>query len=127
MTKPHENWFYYAEDDLAFARAGLKEGFYAHVCFLSQQAAEKAMKGFLVFQGKEYPKTHGLLTLLRLMEVDWLEEHRNSLKRLSEFYVPLRYPDTVAGALPEGLPDQEDAKKAFQAACDIVALIKQRV
>ncbi|MBI5300393.1 MAG: HEPN domain-containing protein [Deltaproteobacteria bacterium] len=124
MKKPHENWFYFANQDLAFAKGGLRDGFFAHVCFLSQQAVEKSMKGYLVFQGKDYPKTHGLMTLLRLMDVDWLEEHRVSLKRLSEFYVPLRYPDAIAGSLPEGLPDKEDAGDAFEWATAIVETIE---
>ena len=127
MKKPHENWFYFVDEDLQFAKTGLKEGFYAHVCFLSQQAVEKAMKGFLVFQKKEYPKTHGLMTLYSLIKVDWLEEDLSAIKKLSAFYSPVRYPDAIAGSLPEGLPDKEDAQKALRWAGEIVQKIKRHL
>lgn len=127
MTKQHEQWLYFADQDLAFAKAGLKDGFYAHVCFLSQQAVEKTMKGYLVFQDKEYPKTHGLLTLHRLMNVDWLDEHLTAVKVLSEFYVPLRYPDALPGSTSEYLPGKDDAQKALSWADEIVAAIKTHI
>lgn len=127
MKKPHEDWFYLAGEDLAFAKVGLKDGFFAHVCFLSQQASEKAMKGYLVFCGKNYPKTHDLVTLHRLMEVKWLEPHLSAIKKLSAFYVPIRYPDAMAGSLPEGLPDKEDAANALQWARDIVDIVESHL
>src|SRR3989338_3329288 len=122
MTKPHEAWFDRAGDDLAFGRAGLRDGFLSHACVLAQQAVEKAMKGFLVFQDRDYPKSHDLITLLRLMGVKWLDEHSGPLKKLSEFYVPLRYPDAF-GTLPEGPPNKEIAGQSLDWAEEIIALI----
>jgi HEPN domain-containing protein len=127
MTRPHEAWFQYARDDLSFAKAGLKEGFYSHVCFLSQQAVEKAMKGWLVSQEKSYPKSHDLVPLRRLMAVDWLDPHVASLKRLSEYYVPIRYPDAAVGTLPDGMPKENDAEEALRWAENIVSLIEGKV
>lgn len=124
MKRPHDNWFYLAGDDLAFAKDGLKNGFYSHVCALSQQAVEKAMKGYLVFEGKDYPKTHGLMLLWELMGVSWLDDFIGSLKRLSEYYVPLRYPDAIPGSLPDGLPDKDDASDALGRAQEIVTQIQ---
>ena len=45
-----ERWLKQAENDLDFARLGLREGFHAQVCFLTQQSAEKAVKaiGYLL-------------------------------------------------------------------------------
>ncbi|MBU4314268.1 MAG: HEPN domain-containing protein [Actinobacteria bacterium] len=37
-----KKWIYFAEQDLNFAKSGLKDKFYSHVCFLSQQTVEKA-------------------------------------------------------------------------------------
>ena len=127
MTVGCQQWLFFATQDLAFARSGLKEGFYAHVCYLAQQTVEKAMKGYLVAEGKEYPKTHGLITLHRLMGVDWLDAHLGSIKKLSEFYGPFRYPDTCPGPLPEGLPDIEDAANAAQWATAILTLIESHI
>lgn len=127
MKKPHEDWFWFAKEDLRFAKAGLNDDFYPHVCFLAQQAVEKAMKGFLVAKGKDYPKSHDLIKLRRLMGVDWLDSHLQAVKALSEVYIPLRYPDAMAGTLPEGLPDKKDAKEFYQWAEEIVALIESHL
>ncbi|MBI2067579.1 MAG: HEPN domain-containing protein [Deltaproteobacteria bacterium] len=125
MKKLHEEWFDYARDDLAFAKAGLRDGFFSHVCVLSQQAVEKAMKGYLVYQDKSYPKDHGLIRLLKLMQVDWLDEHIGTLKKLSEYYVPLKYPD-AAGALRGVSPDKKLAESSLNSAEGIVGLIESK-
>ena len=125
IKKLHEEWLQYARNDLAFAKSGLREGFYPYVCILGQQAVEKAMKGYLVSQGKTYPKFHGLIKLHRLMEVSWLKDHLPSIRKLSEFYVPLRYPD-AAGTLPEGPPGEAIASKALHWAEEIVSLIESK-
>lgn len=39
-----ERWLSQAENDLAFAKVGLRERFYAQVCFQCQQVCEKAIK-----------------------------------------------------------------------------------
>ena len=124
MTGSHENWFYLAREDLNFARAGLKDGFFTHVCVLAQQAVEKGMKGWLVAHGKDHPRSHDLIQLRRLMGVDWLDPHVSALKRLSGFYVPLRYPDAIAGSIPEGLPCRKDAEEALRWAEEILAAIE---
>lgn len=126
MKKLHEEWFDYAKNDLAFARSALRDPFYSYVCILVQQAVEKAMKGYLVFQGKNYPKTHRLIELFQLIgSPKWFEPHLGGLKTLSEFYVPLRYPD-AAGTLPEGPPNEKVARKALGWAEEIVSLIESK-
>lgn len=127
MKKPHDDWLYLAHQDLLFAKAGLREGFYSHVCFLAHQAVEKSMKGYLVSGKNDYPRSHGLVSLHRLMAVNWLDKHLVAIKKLSEFYVPLRYPDAFPGTLPEGLPDKDDATNALQWAESIVAEIQKHL
>ncbi|OGQ46912.1 MAG: hypothetical protein A3H42_02125 [Deltaproteobacteria bacterium RIFCSPLOWO2_02_FULL_46_8] len=61
------------------------------------------------------------------MHVDWMETHLSALKKLSEFYVPLRYPDAIAGSLPEGLPGEDDAKNALEWATAIVETIESHL
>ncbi len=39
-----KRWLRQAENDLEFARLGLREGFFSQACFLAQQSAEKAVK-----------------------------------------------------------------------------------
>ena len=46
-----DRWLKQAENDLEFARLGLREGFFAQVCFLAQQSAEKAVKAIGYLHG----------------------------------------------------------------------------
>ncbi|MBA4370649.1 MAG: hypothetical protein C0418_03605 [Coriobacteriaceae bacterium] len=60
-------WLLHAERDLGYARLGGMPGeqFYAQALFQCQQAAEKALKGFLAFHDVELEKTHELEPLIR--------------------------------------------------------------
>jgi len=59
-----------------------------------QQAAEKALKGFLVFRGIQYPLTHNLGELLRLCATieQSLEAEVLPALKLTEFATLFRYP-----------------------------------
>jgi HEPN domain-containing protein len=63
---PAGRWYRLAEEDLATAHAVLHADDIVPriACFLSQQAAEKALKAGLVAIGRQFPKTHGLTRLL---------------------------------------------------------------
>jgi HEPN domain-containing protein len=122
MTEPHEAWMAMAEDDLNFAKVGLREKFYSQVCFLSQQVIEKVLKGYLVHGGKTYPKTHKLIDLYRLCNADFLGPFKNKIKLIDEFYIPTRYPDGVPGSLPERASNETDAKEALKTAEDIMQI-----
>lgn len=93
-------WFERARNDELNARAILKDrdGTPTLVCFLSQQLAEKFLKGALVyFTGDDVEKTHALRRLGRLLasHVPEIAEHAADLDRLSEYYVTTRYPSDV--------------------------------
>ncbi|MBI3385273.1 HEPN domain-containing protein [Candidatus Gottesmanbacteria bacterium] len=46
----HELWLSKADDDLEWCRASLREKIYYGSCFVAQQAAEKALKAYLLFK-----------------------------------------------------------------------------
>ena len=47
-----ERWLFHAERDLGFGKLALEiGGFYAQVCFMAQQSAEKALKALLYLRG----------------------------------------------------------------------------
>lgn len=116
MSGRHEDWLAYAEDDLKFARVGLREGFYSQVCFHAQQAIEKSLKGFLVFQGRSYPKSHGLIELARAAPELDLKKWQSSLAEIEGYYVPIRYPDAAVGMKSSGSPNKEEAERSLLAA-----------
>ncbi|ABY92295.1 HEPN domain-containing protein [Thermoanaerobacter sp. X514] len=68
MTEVHKysQWLDYANDDLKAAKELLKTDLHNIVCFHSQQAVEKALKAYLVFNNVNPPQVHNLITLLEL-------------------------------------------------------------
>jgi HEPN domain-containing protein len=117
LRKLAGEWFFKAREDELSAKAILdsKEGAASTVCFLSQQMADKDLKGYLVFKGKRFPKIHELDKLVKLCqkidpEFKTLEEQA---KYLTEFYISTRYPgDYFQFSFRE-------AEKAFKKACKI--------
>lgn len=68
MTEVHKysQWLDYANDNLKAANELLKTDLHNIVCFHSQQAVEKALKAYLVFNDINSPRVHNLNTLLEL-------------------------------------------------------------
>ncbi|RKY60694.1 MAG: DNA-binding protein [Candidatus Latescibacterota bacterium] len=120
-----QNWLRFADEDLKMAKLAMKEGLYNQVCFHCQQAVEKALKGFLSHLGQVSPKTHKLIDILSLLpERTPFEDLEESIGLLDRFYIPTRYPDVLPGALPNGLPDREDAEEALSLAEEVLARVR---
>lgn len=88
-------WLRFSKEDLDVAQrllTGLPPA-PRHVCWLSQQAAEKALKAALVLESIEFPFTHDLDALRNLLPDDWSArtEHPD-LAELTEWAVEMRYP-----------------------------------
>lgn len=127
MSGRHDEWLDRADDDIQFARLGLREGFYTQVCFHAQQAIEKSLKGLLVFQKRSYPKTHGLLELVSLVTEINLNELRANIAIIEDYYVPMRYPDAAAGMKATGPPNQTEAAEALQTAEKVFECVIQTI
>ena len=65
VETPRE-WLHYSQDDIAVAEREMRAEMpvYHVVCFLCQNAAEKALKGYLIAHGWTLEKTHDILKLL---------------------------------------------------------------
>lgn len=82
------------------------------ICFHAQQIAEKVLKGFLVYHGRDLMKTHDLVAFLAqcvifdqslaVLEVD--------CRALTSFGIVSRYPDDVFE------PDETDGREMIEAA-----------
>ncbi len=93
-----KRWLRQAENDLEFARLGLREGFFSQACFLTQQSAEKAVKAIAYGLGERTVLGHSVLVLAdrykdRVPELDAL---RGEAGILDQYYIPYR----PAAALP---------------------------
>ncbi|TAM94503.1 MAG: HEPN domain-containing protein [Chitinophagaceae bacterium] len=89
-------------------------------CFHCQQAVEKLLKTFLLFNGQELIKTHDLNTLLKKcagIDVDFLSIN---IKDLNLYAVMARYPEFIA-------PELEEAKEYYQIALDVKSLVLLKI
>ena len=91
-----KGWFKKAENDLRNAEFVIKMSNPPTdtICFHSQQVAEKYLKGYLAFFGKEIPKIHDLEQLISLCEnIDSRFSNLYEIAlELTEYAVVVRYP-----------------------------------
>ncbi|HRQ37615.1 MAG TPA: HEPN domain-containing protein [Chloroflexota bacterium] len=122
-------WLDKAADDLAVARLVQEEAYYAHVCFLSQQCIEKALKGYILAHTQSYPRIHKLTDLLyECVKIDpGFSQFQANCIAIDQYYIPTRYPDSVPGGKPDGLPGHAEANEAILSAADILEFVKNRL
>lgn len=119
-----KEWFDIGGNELGFAKAGFEEleTFYPQICFQCQQAVEKYLKGFLVYNKRGFPKVHDLTQLLKLCaKIDksflkFLEE----MDILSQYYLVSRYPLEYPPA------NKEQAKEALGVTINIINFIRRK-
>ena len=96
----HE-WLKYSQNDLISAKH-LFNNLYPKqtevACYLSQQSAEKALKGYLIFKDIEPPKTHNLIELCQIcINFDnSFSEILNECADLTPYGVAVRYLNELA-------------------------------
>ena len=102
MSSPESNfsaWLRKADHDLLSIENNLaaKEIPWDTVCFHAQQAAEKVMKAFLVFRGRDLSKTHDLVALLaQRVECDGsFTGLEVDCRKLTSYGVAARYPNDL--------------------------------
>lgn len=123
--KNYQEWFKKANEDELSIGAILQDerGAPSTACFLSQQMAEKYLKGLLVFHDKKFPKIHDLLKLEDLLlhhEPD-MKNCEEDLDILSTYYFETRY----AGDYPEFT--FQEARKAYEAAKRIKNFVLDKI
>ena len=123
------NWIAFARRDVQAADVLRQNGIYEESCFHAQQAAEKALKAFLVYNGQTPPRLHDLLDLLtRCLTFDTtLNAFRAECTTLNQYYAPTCYPDAAAAVSPADLPGQTEAQRALDYARVIVSAIETRI
>jgi HEPN domain-containing protein len=95
-----KQWFEFAHNDLIIAKH-LFEDVYPKLiaisCFHSQQSAEKALKGYLIYKKFDPPKIHDLAELCRLC-IQFDETFKDifpSCAGLAPYGVASRYPNEI--------------------------------
>jgi len=120
-----KNWFKKGSNDLVNIENNLRGKNIPTdtVCFHSQQAIEKYIKGAFVFYDKTIYKSHDLIKLFNDIkeEIPELLKFRNELEELSLYGVEVRYPDNYYE------PSLEEAKLAYENAKIIIDIIKNKI
>jgi HEPN domain-containing protein len=99
----------------------MNAGFHEWACFISQQAAEKALKAVLQSWGAE-AWGHAVLQLLAAVEerTEVAETLRNAARLLDRYYIPARCPNGYSSGKPGDYIVEEDASRATSGAEEIV-------
>lgn len=95
FQKQAQEWFERGKHDFESAQLLYdEEGYTDSIAYHIQQAIEKYLKGFLVLNGKNPPKTHELDTLLNhaIPFNKSLAEFLGLCEKASRYYIENRYP-----------------------------------
>jgi HEPN domain-containing protein len=94
-----QNWLIKASRDLGSARklAGGADPYLDVAIYLCQQAAEKAVKGLLVYHDQPFKKTHdiGALVSLATRHEPRISAWQDAATRLTPYATEFRYPGSV--------------------------------
>ncbi|MDQ6834413.1 MAG: HEPN domain-containing protein, partial [Chloroflexota bacterium] len=115
------SWFAIAQRDLDSARrlASGPNPYLDTAIFHCQQAAEKAVKGFLIFHNRDFPKTHDIRKVVALAETieprsgAWLD----AAELLTPYATAFRYTDEPIE------PSQDEFDHALISADDLSTFV----
>ena len=125
--KEGSRWLRQAERDLDDAQFAFSGERYNLVCFLAQQAAEKAIKAFLYLSGEERVLGHSVADLLnRASSLDSAFGTVWRARTLDLYYIPTRYPNGIPGGLPYEAFDRDEGEKALALAISVIDLVKEQ-
>lgn len=116
-----QNWLIKAQHDLAAARklATEPDPYLDVAIYHCQQAAEKAVKGFLVFHDQSFERTHDVevLVALALRYEAGFSAWREAAVRLTPYATEFRYPSSLLE------PSRDEFEQAVEAASELYAFI----
>ncbi len=122
----HEEWLLISSEELKLAKKAIQSDdiIVIPTVFLTQQAAEKALKAYLVIHGCEIEKTHNLLDLLRsCIKVN--QEFQSLLDEalnLNPYAIKCRYPEDAFI-----VPNLTVVEKCIQDAEKILNFVKDAI
>jgi len=124
-----QRWLRQAEHDLRIAGGHHERADYSDACLMAEQAAQKALKAFLMWQGQRSVPLHSVAQLAEScaqFDPDFAA-HIPAGRILDQYYIPTRYPDALAPpAVPFESYTQEQGARAVAAVHDLVALVAQK-
>ena len=122
------SWLTQADADLAAAHANAEQDRHALACFLSHDAAVKAVKGFLYKQGAEMVWGDHLSDLCEdAMAFDPSFDFVKSVAALlDKHHLGARNPDAIAGGVPAEIYNSTDSENALSIATEVLNTVRSK-
>ena len=123
------DWMDQARGDLQHARSDVEGAFYDWACFSAQQAAEKAVKGFLALHDHRPERSHDVERLVELAQAyearfaDWEE----AAITLTPYATAYRYPGESATLEPSRAEFDEALELAAELLNFVLSLLPNEV
>lgn len=121
------DWITQAERDLDRAEIDIRYEFWEWACFTSQQAAEKACKGLLMYRGQTAWGHAITPMIMRLSDLPVPESIVEFGQLLDAYYIPTRYPNGFAQGKPADYFNETIARGAVHAAREIIRFCKDHI
>ncbi|RYE38011.1 MAG: HEPN domain-containing protein [Sphingobacteriales bacterium] len=118
-----EGWLHKADNDVASAKRliEIEPAILDNACFHCQQAIEKFIKAYLIFNGIDIQRTHNIIFLLS--EAAKFDSVFGDIEThdINTYAVQGRYPDMSV------IPELEEAKTYYELALEIKELVTSRI
>lgn len=123
-------WFDQAVHDFEVAKSNFNAGFYSDACFMCEQAAQKALKAYIIYQGRRYVWERSIQELARF-SMEYEKEFEKIIEAgmiLDRYYITTRYPNALAPpATPYKSYTEKDASEAKSLAEKIVEMVRNKL
>jgi len=119
----HEKWLAFAQLDYKSAQSLYKDKLFPAAAYHCQQAAEKALKGYLVHKKQPTLKTHDLIklnALCMLFDKDF-QKLDATLETLNPFATKFRYPSEF------DIPDKEKIEALLKGAKTVLMFVTKKI
>ncbi|TCL70757.1 HEPN domain-containing protein [Hydrogenispora ethanolica] len=102
MLEETLEWLNQSNYDFETAQAMFQTERYVYALFMCHLAIEKFLKAIIIEKTKETPpRTHNLLTLLKITEIALPSEQKEFLATITAMSVNTRYPENLSRAIQE--------------------------
>ena len=125
-------WLTQAQDEFADADELRKRGRFYLALFHFQQAAEKALKAYLYLTVKSKEEVFTTHSLEDILQKAWASDRDfkavKKAKKLDEYAIRSRYPDSLPGRIPSRyFDDPQEAEEAMNLAREVVELVERKI
>jgi len=125
-------WLTQAQDEFADADELRRRGRFYLALFHFQQAAEKALKAYLYLTVKSKEEVFTTHSLEDILQKAWAADRDfkevKKAKKLDEYAIRPRYPDSLPGRIPSRyFDDPQEAEEAMHLARGVVELVARKI